>query len=179
MIAAALVVEVAVAEAAEAVAELRCPDASDATEPALLVIALRAEAASLVILPKMLLALEFNDERLAAAPVLPAAASEVRLERVAEKADLAEVKLSAIDCSAFSAELEAEAATFEAEFDSEASDAAASDETEARELDTDEGTGTEEGGAVLDCANTGIAPRRYAARMVESCMVNFCLRIGW
>jgi hypothetical protein len=113
------------------------------------VTALKAEAASVVMLPKILSALEVNEERVAAAPVLPVAASELRLERVAEKADLAELKLSAIDCSAFSAELEAEAATSEAEFEIDASDAANSDEMEDNELATAEGVTADELGVTV------------------------------
>jgi len=71
-----LVVEepVAVAELAVAAAELRVAEAPDATEPASLVTALSAEAASVVMLPRMLFALEVKEDRLAAAPVLPVAA---------------------------------------------------------------------------------------------------------
>jgi len=124
MRAAALVVvePVAVADAALAVAELRAEDAPEATEPALLVTALRADAASVVMLPKMLLALEVKEDRLAAAPVLPVAASELRLERVAENAETAELKLAAMDCSALFAELDADAATDAAELETEATD---------------------------------------------------------
>ena len=141
--AAALVVEerVAVAEAATTVAELRAEDAFEATDPASLVRALRAEAASVVMLPKILGELELNDDRLATAPVLPVMASEARLERVAENADLAELKLSAMDCSPFSAELEALAVTELADWETDARDCEISDETEASELDTVEGTG--------------------------------------
>ena len=60
------------------------------------------------------------------------------------------MKLSAIDCSAFSAELEAEAATFEAEFETEATDAATSDETDASELDKVEGGNGDEVGVTVD-----------------------------
>ena len=84
MSAAALVVDVPVAEAAVAVAALRAEEATDSTDPALLVIALKAEAASEVMLARILFALEVKDEKLAAAPVFPAAASELRLEIVAE-----------------------------------------------------------------------------------------------
>jgi len=73
-------------------------------------------------LPRMLFASEVRDESVAAAPVFPVAASELRLERVNEKADFAELKLAAIDCSALLSELEAEAATELADLETEASD---------------------------------------------------------
>ena len=71
---AAFEVEDPVREAAEAVAEPTAEEARDDTDPAWLVTALRAEAASLVMLPRMLLALEVNEDRLDAAPVFPVAA---------------------------------------------------------------------------------------------------------
>ncbi|EXJ76581.1 uncharacterized protein A1O5_01089 [Cladophialophora psammophila CBS 110553] len=143
MTAAALVVEDAVADAEET-AELRPEDAAEVTEPAWLVTALKALAASAVMLPRMEEAAEVKDERVAAAPVLPVAASELRLERLAENADLAEVKLAAMEFSAFSAELEAEAATEAAELETEARDLDNSDEMDANELETAEGVTGEE-----------------------------------
>ena len=170
--AAAFVVDVpvAVAEAAVAVAELSLEDASDATEPAWLWTALRADAASVVILPRILFALEDNEVRLAAAAVLPVTACEARLERVAEKADLAELKLSAIDSSAPPADSEAEAAAFEAEFVTEASEAATSEETDDNELETAEGASELVGDTVdpptFPCAITGKAPTRDVSKML-------------
>lgn len=162
--AAALVVVEAVA-----VAELTTEDASDATEPAWLVIALSALAASEVMLPRMLFALEVRDEREAAAPVF-VAASELRREIVAEKADLAELKLAAIDCSTFSAEFEAEAATEAADLETEAIDSDMSDETEDRELETAAGGRGVElvGPAVLLCANTDTAVKDASRRLYSS-----------
>jgi hypothetical protein len=134
--AAALVVELPVA-----VAELRAEDALEPTEAAVLWAALRAEAASLVMLPKILLELEVKEARLEAAPVLPVAASELRLERVAEKADTAELKLCAMDPAASLASADAEAA-----------DSESSDETEDTELELDAGGSTDEVPVIVDVA---------------------------
>ena len=102
----------------------------------------------------MLLASDVKEERVAAAPVLPVATSELRLERVAEKADLAELKLAAMDCSALSAEFEAEAPTELAELETEASDLEISDETEDNELDTADGAGGDEVAVTEDPATS-------------------------
>lgn len=154
---------------AVAVAELTTEDASDATEPARLVTALRALAASEVMLPRMLFALEVRDEREAAAPVF-VAASELRRERVAEKADLAELKLAAMDSSAFSAEFEAEAATEAADLETEAIDLDISDETDDKELEMAEGFKGAElvGPEVLLWAKTETAVKDARRRLYSS-----------
>ncbi len=72
-------------------------EAEEAAEPALLVALLRAPAASLVMLPRIELAAEVKEAREDAAPVALLAAAELRLERLAEKADSAELKLFATD----------------------------------------------------------------------------------
>ena len=144
--------------------------------------ALKAEAASVVMLPRILLALDVREERVAAAAVLPVAASELRLERVAENADFAELKLAAMDCSALPAELEAEAATELAELETEARDWEMSDETEDNELST-EGAGVAELPEVVDmsevvdmvtslwAAHAGAMAMREDRRMLKICIV--------
>jgi len=89
------------------------------------------------------------------------AASELRLERVAENADSAELKLWAMDCSALLAELEAEAITDAAEFEIEATDW----ETEEMELEIEEAVLL----AVLPWASAG------ARRMDERMMLQICI----
>lgn len=68
-------------------------EALDVAEPTVLVAELRAPAAALVMLPKMELSAEVNEAREEAAPETLPAAAELRLERLAEKADSAELKL--------------------------------------------------------------------------------------
>lgn len=86
-----------VALEAPLVAEAMTEEAEEATEPALLVALLRAPPASLVMLPRIELAAEVKEAREDAAPDWPFAAAELRLERLAEKADSAELKLFATD----------------------------------------------------------------------------------
>jgi len=86
-------------EAADA-AEETTDEALDVAEPIVLVAELRAPAASLVMLPRIDFSADVKEESEEAAPLLPARASELRLERVAEKADSAELKLIAMELSA-------------------------------------------------------------------------------
>jgi len=86
--------------AAADVAEEMTDPALEVAEPIVLVAELRAPAASLVMLPRIDFSAEVNEESEEAAPLLPARASELRLERLAEKADSAELKLCATELSA-------------------------------------------------------------------------------
>lgn len=85
------------AEAAEELTELRAEDAADAAELARLVALLIPLPASLVMLARMDVAAELREDRVAAAPVLPEEASELRLERSLESEACAELKLAAIE----------------------------------------------------------------------------------
>ncbi|KAI1621908.1 hypothetical protein EDD37DRAFT_499701 [Exophiala viscosa] len=130
--------------AAADVAEEMTDPALEVAEPIVLVAELRAPAASLVMLPRIDFSAEVNEAREEAAPLLPARAAELRLERVAEKADSAELKLCAMELSAA------------------APDAAA--DSEAKEL-------PDASAELASCAKAGTAARREKRRTLVSCML--------
>ena len=96
--------------AAADVAEEMADPALEVAEPIVLVAELRAPAASLVMLPRIDFSAEVNDASEEAAPLLPARAAELRLERVEEKADSAELKLCAMELSAAAPDAAADSA---------------------------------------------------------------------
>ncbi|KIW79943.1 hypothetical protein Z517_06558 [Fonsecaea pedrosoi CBS 271.37] len=166
--AAALLVVVDAVAVAEETAELTWEDAAAVIEPAWLVTALNALAASVVMLPRISEAAEVRDMSVAAAAVLPVAASELRLERLAENADFAELKLSAMELWAFSADLEADSATEAADLDTEARDLDNSDEADANELEA-AGIKDEEFAVIMElaslcCAHAGATATRKQCR---------------